>query len=114
MEISIEKAIEEINIWQNMPWNYGIYLSNRKFKEINKLFKYINSGISIDDYFYNGPIYRIHCQHVTLAEAINPEEEYIIGEICPDGSCSVLPKTKYTNKLCSFSADYDFTKNRFL
>jgi hypothetical protein len=49
----------------------------------------MNSGIEVDDYFYQGDIYRIHCR---------------------SEDSGVLPITKYTNNLSSFSKDYDFTK----
>ena len=52
---------------------------------------------------------RLHTPFVTLSTDVDPQRERIIGKICSDGSCTVLPITEYSYKLVAYSKAFDFT-----
>ena len=109
--ISSELIIQEITTRQGMPWNMRIS-EFQSFPALQKLFEIMNSGISKEDFFYQGDIYRLHSPYVTTTEWIDPEKERIISKVRSDKSCSVLPKTEYSDTLVAFSKSYDFTDHR--
>lgn len=108
--INAELLISEICTRQNCAWNNGRINDCEDFPLIQKLFQYINSGIPKEDFFYQGPIYRIHTSYSTLKEYVDTDKEFITSKVWSDGSCRVLPCTEETEKLCAFSKSFDFTK----
>lgn len=72
-------------------WNGGVFNSDKDFSILDSLLSYMNSGIPVEDYFYRGDIYRIHCR------SNKPPFD--------------LPVTKYTDKISCFSKSYDFTRD---
>lgn len=104
----IKKVIEEIQNRQGMPWNNG-GMSNDKFPAIEEFFKYINSGIPKEDYFYSGDLFRLHTPYTTFDKWIHPEEGEILGVASLDHSCRFLPKTIYNGRVVAFSKNCDFT-----
>lgn len=107
--LNVDDIVHTIRERQGAGWNGGIYYQYFNSSILQSLFDYMNSGIPVDNYFYRGSIYRIHCSSFMLASNVNKDDDIIIGKICGDGSCRVLPVTKYTDKLSSFSKCYDFT-----
>lgn len=108
--INTQLLINEIQERQNCAWNNGRINDYKDFPLIQELFKYINSGIPKEDFFYNGPIYRIHTSYSKLKGHVDMNKEFIAGKVWCDGSCSVLPYTEETEKPCAFSKSSDFTK----
>ena len=94
-----------------MPWNNGRINKHEKFTKINQLFEIINSGIKKEDFMYKGDLFRIHTPYANLYKNVDPNKEIIIGKICSDGSCFVLPYTEETSEVVSFSKSPDFTKS---
>ncbi len=86
----IDAIISIIDVRQGLEWNGGVFNSDEDFSILYTLLDYMNSGVPVEDYFYKGDIYRIHCR------SDEPPFE--------------LPVTKYTNKISCFSKSYDFTK----
>ena len=111
--INTRLLIAEIHKRQGRPWNDGRINDYEEFPLLQQLFQYINSGIPQEDFFYQGPIYRIHTPYIKLTKDINKKKEFIAGPICLDGSCRVLPYTEETNKVCAFSKSFDFTSDAF-
>lgn len=109
--VSVVKVVNEIMTRQGMPWN-GRISEYHSFPTLQELFQIVNSGIPKEDFFYQGDIYRLHSPFVTTTEWVDPEKERIISKVRSDGSCSVLPMTKYSDKLVAFSKSYDFTDQR--
>lgn len=108
--INTQLLINEIHERQNCAWNNGRINDYKDFPSLQKLFQYINSGIPKEDFFYQGPIYRIHTSYSTSKKHMDAEKEFIAGKVWSDGSCRVLPYTEETEKLCAFSKSFDFTK----
>ena len=74
----------------------------------------LNKNIELaSKYGFKGNLYRIHTPYTALASENDRSKEYIVGEVCEDGSCSVLKETQYNNKIASFSKSYDFTRDVF-
>ena len=109
--ISVEAVVNEIITRQGMPWG-GRIAEHSYFPALQKLFQIMNSGIPVEDFFYQGDIYRLHSPYVTTTEWIDPGKERIISKVCSDGSCSVLPITEYSDTLVAFSKSYDFTDQK--
>lgn len=78
-----------------------------------KIYQHINSEMKLCDFFYKGDLFRIHVPASTLASKINPEIEFRSGPISDDGSCKVLPITRYEDTLRGFSKSYDFTLSKY-
>lgn len=111
--INYEKLTQEISKRQAKSWHNAQSDDPNEYSTIYDTFALLkNSGY---DYGigYQGDLFRIHSPHTTLKEYVDLDKENIIGEICDDGSCSVLPKTCYNNNIASFSKTYDFTKPVF-
>ena len=104
-----EQIINEINQRQQAPWNCGRINEDNEFPNLNALFKIINSGITREDFFYQGDLFRIHSPYTGLYTRINPQKEIIISKPCRDGSCHILERTEYDSKLVAFSKSCDFT-----
>lgn len=102
----------EIAKRQGAPWNNGRINDHHQFPNLQKLMEIINSGIPKEDFFYQGDLFRLHTSHGSLEEWVNPEKEQIIGKVCSDGSCSVLPFTEYSDKVVAFSKSCDFTNRK--
>lgn len=110
--MSIDAIIDEILERQKAPWNDGRINDYIEFPSLGKLFQLLNSGIPKEDFFYRGDLFRLHSSYVTCLSHINLHKEEIIGKVCSDGSCSVLPVTEYSNKLVAFSKSPDFTNQQ--
>lgn len=108
--INIESVAREIYERQDAPWNGGIYFDNKRYTILNELFINMNRSREMHDFMYKGDIYRIHCQNVKFRECVVPWDEIVVGKVCDDGSCSVLPITQYNDMLSSFSSNHDFTR----
>lgn len=104
-----DKIINEIMHRQQAPWNNGRINENKEYPTLQKLFVLINSGIPEEDFFYKGDLFRLHTPYCTLSTNVNPLRERIIGKICSDGSCRVLPITEYSNRLVAYSKAFDFS-----
>ena len=109
--ISAKKVVEEIMTRQGMPWG-GRISEYHSFPALQELFQIVNSGVPKEDFFFQGDIYRLHSPCFTSTECIDPETERVIGKVCSDGSCKVLPITQYSDSLVAFSKSYDFTDHR--
>lgn len=105
------EIVEAIYVHQGNPWNGNIGNNYDEVEILTELWKYMNSGIPKEYFFYTGDLYRIHCQRTTLAQNVDKENETIVGNISSDGSCSILPKTHYDGYPVSFSKSFDFTKS---
>lgn len=108
--LNVDDVVRVIIKRQDVSWNGGIYYNHSNLDVLQLLFEYMNSGITVDDYFYKGNIYRIHCSSSMSASKVNKNDLVIISKIYEDDSCEVLPITKYTDGLSSFSKCCDFTK----
>ena len=108
--LPVEEVVEEILRRQGSPWNNGRINEYDDFPLLEKMFRYMNSGIPEEDYFYRGNLFRIHTSYSTFVTAVDNQHECIIHS-SSDGSCRVLPKTDYSDKLVAFSKDKDFTRN---
>ena len=111
--VDVEAVIGEMSARQNMPWNSGKINQYNRFETLNTLFAIINSGIPREDFMFRGDLYRIHTPYVMLSENIDPKKERLIGEICDDDSCSVVPITEFTKNVVAFSKSPDFTRRAF-
>lgn len=111
--LEVNDVIEAINGRQNLPWNNGRINDYSNFDILQKLFKYINSGVSRQEYFYQGKVFRIHSSHTTLESYVDRNRERIISKINDDGSCRVLPLTDYSDTVVAFSKNHDFTRKCF-
>lgn len=109
--LDVEDVIRAIYYRQGLPWNNGRINDYSYFEVLQTLFFYMNSGIPKEDFFYQGDLYRVHSSYSTLISQIDKNKERVIGGICSDGSCRVLPITKYSNQLVSFSKNHDFTRS---
>ena len=107
--INVYDLIAEIVKRQNCPWNNGRINDYQDFPLIQQLFQCINSGIQKEDFFYQGPLYRIHTSYGILHQFIEKDKEFLVSKVYCDDSCRVLPYTEETEKLCAFSKHYDFT-----
>ena len=107
-----EDVLSEIADRQQLPWNSGRISEKYHFAALQKLFKIINSGIPVEDFFYQGDLFRLHTPYVRSAEDIRPSRERIIGQIYSDGSCEAMPYTQYSDTLVAFSKSCDFTDRR--
>lgn len=111
--IEAETVLKELAERRNLPWNHGRINDYQSFEALNKLFEIINSDIPRENFMYKGDLYRIHTAYSSYSEDVDSEKERIIGEVCDDGSCSVLPVTEFTNTVVAFSKSPDFTRNVF-
>lgn len=93
------------------PWNNGRINYRFSFPELNKLFKLINSGVEKEPFFYRGSLFRIHQGHSMLYDDIDENRYVLCGAVCDDGSCHVLPRTEYDEKLVAYSINPDFTRD---
>lgn len=109
----VEAVLGEISARQNMPWNSGRINQYHRFDALNKLFAIINSGIPEEDFMFRGNLYRIHTPYVMLSENIDPKKERLVGEICDDDSCLVVPITEFTESVVAFSKNPDFSRRVF-
>lgn len=108
--LNVYEIIDAIHFHQRSPWNYNLGNNYDGVEILTDLWKYMNSGVPEEYFFYKGDLYRIHCPNTTLIQYIDKENETIVGKVWGDGSCSVLPKTHYDDYPISFSKSYDFTK----
>lgn len=112
IHLNVEEIIKFLYKRQVAPWNGGVYFDDEKYYVLNELFNAINTpNMNRFEYMYRGDIYRIHCSSTKLKEDVDFSKERIVGTICKDGSCSVLPITEYHNSLASFSKCSDFTSS---
>lgn len=111
--LEVNDVIQAIYERQNLPWNNGRINDYSNFAILQKLFIYINSGVSRQDFFYQGKIFRIHSSHTTLEACVDRNREHIVSKVCEDGSCTVLPLTDYSDKVVAFSKSHDFTTKCF-
>ena len=111
--LDVELVLHEMYERQGLPWNNGRINDYHQFPALNKLFEVINSGISKEDFMFRGDLYRIHTPYDTLSEYIDPSKERLIGKICEDGSCMVLPITQFSGEVVAFSKSPDFTRKVF-
>lgn len=95
------------------PWNNGRINDHLSFPELNKLFKIINSGVEEEPFFYQGNLFRIHQGYSMLYDDIDISREVLCGSAYNDGSCHVLPITKYDEKLVAYSLNPDFTRGAY-
>ena len=107
--LEADKIIKEIMHRQQAPWNNGRINEYKEYPTLQKLFDLINSGIPKEDFFYQGDLYRLHTPCDTLSTYVDPQRERIIGKICSDDSCRVLPLTEYSYKLVAYSKAFNFT-----
>lgn len=110
--INAEKVINQIYERLDLPWNNGRINESYEFPEIERLYQIINSGIEKEDFFYNGDLFRIHSRYTTTTDELDSDRERIIGNICRDNSCSVLPITEYSSRPVAFCKSYDFTDKK--
>lgn len=105
-------VIEEIRDRQGKPWNSGGIARYKAYPALQELFRVINSGIPREDFFYQGDIFRLHTPYTGLADDIDPSQEDVVSRICDDCSCSVLPRTRYSDAVVAFSKSFDFTDSK--
>lgn len=110
--IDAERVVSEILERQQLPWNNGRINDYRDFPSLRQIFRVINSGIPKEDFFYQGDLFRLHTPYVTTVDWVDTSKERIIGKVCSDGSCSVLPLTEYSPELVAFSKRCDFTDRK--
>lgn len=108
--VEVNDVIKAIYERQSLPWNNGRINDYSSFDILQKMLCYINSGVSRQDYFYQGKIFRIHSSYTTLESYVNTDREFIVSKINDDGSCKVLPLTEYSDKVVAYSKNYDFTR----
>ena len=113
IQIDVDAVLHEIYERQGLPWNSGRINDYNSFDALNKLFAVINSGIPKEDFMYSGDLFRIHTAYHMLSEQINPSKERLIGKVCDDDSCAVLPLTHFTERVVAFSKSPDFTRSVF-
>lgn len=111
--LDVELVLHEMYERQGLPWNNGRINDYHQFPGLNKLFEIINSGIPKEDFMFQGDLYRIHTSYVTFSEYIDSTKERLIGKVCEDDSCSVLPLTKFSEDVVAFSKSPDFTRKVF-
>lgn len=111
--LDVEMVLQELYDRQSSPWNNGRINDYHQFDSLNKLFEIINSGIPKESFMFQGDLYRIHTSYVTFSEYIDPVKERLIGKICEDDSCSVLPITQFSKEVVAFSKSPDFTRKVF-
>ena len=112
INLSAEQVINEISERQQLPWNSGGIALYRQFPALQELFSIINSGIPREDFFYQGDLFRLHTPYIGIADDIDPSQEVVVSKICDDGSCIILPKTRYSDAIVAFSKSFDFTDPR--
>lgn len=90
------KLIYELSERQQLPGWTGEHINDHySFPAIQALFEITNSGISEEDFFYKGDIYRVHVACCSGNKK--------------DGK--ILPETRYSDTPVSFSKSYDFTRS---
>ena len=112
INLSAEAVVDEIRERQQLPWNSGGIARYRECPALQKLFRIINSGIPKEDFFYQGGIFRLHTPYTGLADDIDPSQEDVVSRIGNDGSCSILPRTWYSDDVVAFSKSFDFTDSK--
>lgn len=112
INLSAEAVVDEISERQQLPWNSGGIARYKEYPALQELFRVINSGIPREDFFYQGDIFRLHTPYTGLADDIDPSQEDVVSRICNDGSCSILPRTRYSDAVVAFSKSFDFTDSK--
>ena len=112
INLSAEAVVDEIRDRQQLPWNSGGIARYREYPALQELFSIINSGIPREDFFYQGNLFRLHTPYIGIADDIDSTQEEVVSKICDDGSCSIHPKTRYSNAIVAFSKNFDFTDNK--
>ena len=112
-DLDLELLYDELLMRREAPWNNGRINDRLSFPELNKLFKLINSGTEKESFFYQGNLFRIHQGYSMLYDDIDMSREVLCGSIYDDGSCYVLPVTKYDEKLVAYSLSPDFARDSY-